>query len=504
MPAARPPRCRFTDGLLFFLSGIIFSHLLSRLSLSSLHTASSAATPSTWRRALSTAFRAAPERALGDLRARPFPPDAPLAFLHIPKTAGVTLRYALIRAWRAMGCHYVDTQNTSTWTSPWLTEERCAYCPTGLDGSEFPLLAAAATSGAALTYSTGHDPYGACLFFQRGCRYATVLRDPVERLLSHYHYLRRLGVLNDTLEAFVERVGEDAYGEGMLSNLMTRYVAGTHFYHKLYGSELCGGARGGRSPNLTLCSVHRYERASEAERAEVVALAKAHLEADFALVGFTEDLGDFFQQVRQRTIIPLAHPRKIREENRGPQAAEGATHTQTTPPALIARILQQQAMDVEVYDWAVQRYGSPALQQAHARQRQLRREAVELAAQQRLLAPSRRPPPAAAPDFGSPAWRKEVGLAVANRRVVRGGGAGSGAAGAGAKGAKGVKDTKGAKDASVATAGGAPAQPPEQQEQAAASSEEDDPYVCEYAEDGEPVPEALCDEYAKKEAEPGG
>ena len=462
---------RCTDGLLFFLAGVLFSTLLLRFSSSA--PAQPGEGAGGWRRALA-AFRAAPQRALGDLRARPFPPDAPLAFLHIPKTAGVTLRYALIRAWRAMGCHYVDPQNASTWTSTWLTEERCAYCPTGLDGSEFPLLAAAATSGAALTYSTGHDPYGACLFFQRGCRYATVLRDPVERLLSHYHYLRRLGVLNDTLGAFVERVGEDAYGEGMMSNLMTRYVAGTHFYHKLYGSELCGGERGGRSPNLTLCSVHRYERASQAERRELLDLAKLHLERDFALVGFTEDLGDFFEQVRARTLIPLAPPRKIREENRGPQAAEGATHTQATPPALIARILQQQAMDVELYDWAVQRYGSPALLQAHARRLQQRRDAVEQAAQQ---AAQQQPAGGAG---GSLAFGEARAL------VLRGSAGGASGDGGGGGGSGAAAAHPGARAAL-----GTVAQPP-------TASEEEEDVRCAYDEDGSEVPRDLCREFAKE------
>jgi len=345
-----------------------------------------------------------------------------LAFLHIPKTAGVTLRYALINALKALNCHYVDPQNRSSWSNTWLTPAQCSFMATGLDGSEFPLLIEAAVSGVALTYTTGHDPFGVCSFMARGCRYATVLRDPVERLLSHYHYMRNLGSINNSLDVFLEKIDEDGYGEGMLSNIQTRYVSGTHFWHKVFNSEVCGQGKFGRSPNLTLCGVHRYDKASASERAEILELAKRHLVEDFALVGFVEDMEDFVTQVRLRTYIPLAPLKYIRSENRA--VFRTSTHMQATEPALVAKILQQQTMDLELYDWAVQRFGSPRLQKQYARVRQQRSDIVDQASVHlRGISPQgaapdfaqRRPAPAPGgkarqPDafaFGDLQWRRQ-------------------------------------------------------------------------------------------------
>ena len=47
---------------------------------------------------------------------------------------------------------------------------------------------------------------------------------------------------------------------------------------------------------------------------------------------------------------------------------------------------------------------------------------------------------------------------------------------------------------------GAPGGVPALLAAAANSGEEDDPYVCEYSEDGEEVPEDLCEEFGKEQA----
>ncbi len=104
--------------------------------------------------------------------------DDTLVFIHLPKTGGTALRTSLLRAF--------DPPVTAL-----------VYAASDLDGAmtrqEFNQLPAEVRSGLRLVM--GHFSYGIHRQVERPCRYATLLRDPVERVVSlYYHFLNLPGV----------------------------------------------------------------------------------------------------------------------------------------------------------------------------------------------------------------------------------------------------------------------------------------------------------------------
>lgn len=89
-----------------------------------------------------------------------------LIHLHVPKTAGETLRYILSRHYRrSLVMHRVDA----------------------LD-----LPAVPKETWATLTCITGHYPYGIHEYLEgRPYRYITMLREPISRVISTYYYMLR-------------------------------------------------------------------------------------------------------------------------------------------------------------------------------------------------------------------------------------------------------------------------------------------------------------------------
>lgn len=136
-----------------------------------------------------------------------------LVFLHIPRTGGTTLSSSLVRSYRPD-----ETLSLNILDKPLDTE--LGRIPSHMR-AEANLI-------------HGHMPFGVHAYMDRRCEYVTVLRNPLERVVSVYTFISRTPrhVLHErvvgtgtTLEAYVES-GMD---EGQTANSQTRQLSGRQF-----------------------------------------------------------------------------------------------------------------------------------------------------------------------------------------------------------------------------------------------------------------------------------
>ena len=111
-----------------------------------------------------------------------------LIFLHIPKTAGTSLR-------QAIGSAYEPHERLYLYDNPSLEGS--------LSPKEFKQLPE--ETRARLRFVMGHIPFGLHRSIPRESRYVVVLRDPVERVVSHYYHYRQVVDPGKTNRAAAER-----------------------------------------------------------------------------------------------------------------------------------------------------------------------------------------------------------------------------------------------------------------------------------------------------------
>lgn len=90
-----------------------------------------------------------------------------LLFLHIPKAGGSTLHAILDREYG---------RGPTVWTTDWPDEEEIGRLPL--------------EERAAIDLIKGHFHFGLHRLFPQQAAYVTLVRDPVARVISHYHYVR--------------------------------------------------------------------------------------------------------------------------------------------------------------------------------------------------------------------------------------------------------------------------------------------------------------------------
>lgn len=124
--------------------------------------------------------------------------DRTVIFLHLPKAAGSTLN-------RVIAQQYVPAEIYKT------------------AGKAMPVLGAELAAAPQVRLIAGHVGFGVHTLITRPFTYITVLRDPVERMISHYHYARKLK--SHPLHAEIANGLSLRDAARRLANLQTRYLA---------------------------------------------------------------------------------------------------------------------------------------------------------------------------------------------------------------------------------------------------------------------------------------
>ena len=168
-----------------------------------------------------------------------------LIFLHIPKTAGVTLQHVLLR-------EYGKRQSYRLWSMKREEESRRFLELPDADKARYRLL-------------FGHFDYGIHEQVPGDSEYITILRDPVDRILSHYYYARA-----NTFHPLHKTIHENGLS-------LTDYV------RKGISSELDNGQV--KALSARWCLPGTCTR-------ECLDLALRNLESHFSVVGLTEQFDE--------------------------------------------------------------------------------------------------------------------------------------------------------------------------------------------------------------------
>lgn len=223
-----------------------------------------------------------------------------LIFLHLPKTGGTTVRRALFRGLPG--------------------DRRIAVYP-GRSVEPGELAEVPARSRAKAQVVAGHLSYGAHEAFEQPCRYVTVVRDPLRRVLSqfsaHVRRRERRGEQIDDLGIAFEGWITDPRRSGPDANGMTRRISGTE------------------GPL----------------RPRDVEVATRHIEGHFAAIATTNAIDAFLDAVAE--IGGWKRPRRVVSRNVSDRKIEPGD----LAPKHVERIETANALDRALYEWVVDRAG---------------------------------------------------------------------------------------------------------------------------------------------------
>jgi len=220
----------------------------------------------------------------------------PVVFIHIPKTGGMTL-YSMIRdIYKPSELHKINPAMESIEKYRHLSQDRKDK----------------------LKVIYGHMDYRIHELLPPNSRYVTLMRNPVERVISHYHYVRRTA--NDPLRELAMRSSLDDWvarcNLNEMDNGQTRRLSGAM-----------------DSVKFGECS------------AQMLELARHNVQRNFALVGITERFDETYGLMSKLFDWPIKHyqPRN---------AAQQRSSIKEIPVRTIRLIDKFNALDMELYEYA--------------------------------------------------------------------------------------------------------------------------------------------------------
>ena len=235
----------------------------------------------------------------------PTPHNAALVFVHVPKTAGSSLKWIIQRQYPAEQTVVIEGEEMQR------------------QFHRFHGMAEAARGR--LRCLMGHIPFGVHALLPQGARYITMLRDPVEWTLSFHSFIKRnlffenhpdfaafRGVGSMDLEAFL-----DFLSRSHMNDMQTRLVAG----------EL---------PPLDV--MPPYESLSP----EALVAAKQNLHRDFECVGVVERFDESLLVMKRKLGWRKIYYRRL-------NVGERRAGRKDLPQWSVKRILACNSRDVELY-----------------------------------------------------------------------------------------------------------------------------------------------------------